>query len=99
MNRGRFYALRHHIRCGLQSWKGYDTVSKDGVVGLVRKTILDSRYDTDFEKVRPLHELIKTRSIAGKDNRIALTRIQWQNIMRSNVRHDNRVFTEQLTSY
>lgn len=99
MNRELFYTLRHHVRCGLQSWKHYDKVPKDGIIGLVRKTILDDRYDTTFEQVRPLHELIKTRSIEGKDGRIALNRVQWQNIMRSNVRHDNRVFTEQLTSY
>lgn len=115
MNREQYYKLRHHIRASGFSWNWGERVTikralrqngEDSRVGktrdlhLVLRTILHPHYDK-FEKLRPLHVLIKHKRIGEKDgdNRAVRSKVIWQNWMRSNVRHDNRVFSEQLTSY
>lgn len=108
MNRQRYKQIRHNIRASGYSWNWGSRVCGGGEyqykeartpeIALVMKTLLHPSYD-NFEPIRPLYVLIKSRSIGQKDSRIPITKVQWQNWMRSNVRHDNRVFTEQLTSY
>ena len=108
MNRQRYKQLRHNIRASGYSWNWGSRVclgskyqykeARTAEIALVLKTLLHPSYDK-FEPIRPLHVLIKSRSIGEKDSRTPITKVQWQNWMRSNVRQDNRVFTEQLTSY
>lgn len=109
MNRQRYKQIRHNVRASGYSWNWGTRVClgdeyqhkepRTPEIALVMRTLLHPSYDK-FETIRPLHVLIKHCSIGEKkDNRSPRTKIQWQNWMRSNVRHDNRVYTEQLTSY
>ena len=108
MNRQRYKQIRHNIRASGYSWNWGSRVCGGGEyqykeartpeIATILKTLLHPSYDK-FEPIRLLYVLIKSRSIGEKDSRTPITRVQWRNWIRSNVRQDNRVFTEQLTEW
>lgn len=77
--------------------KGYVNVHKNKEIELVMSTLLHPYYDK-FEEMRPLYVMSRDGVRIG-DGPGKRTKVHWQNWMRSNVRHDNRIYTEQLTSY
>lgn len=69
---------------------------KDERLALVGSTLLHPAYDK-FEDVGGILDVWQRAKARGfMEDR---TRIYWQNIIRSNVRRDDRVFTEQLTNW
>ena len=75
-------------------------------LALVASTLRRSSYD-DFQhysrsEIKNLADLWRyAKNKLGPDESIYRARplIWWKNIMRSNVRHDNYIFTEQLTNW
>lgn len=90
MNRDKFYKLRHDIRSSGMSWNWGRRVGKD--LEWIKATILHPSYDKFEPLSGTLVEVYKRRAKG-------VGRIQIKNWIRSNVRRDNRVFTEQLTNY
>lgn len=115
MNRKLWYKLRHDIRASGYSWNwgsrltanGRSLVTseaRDSKIAFVATTIEPAVYATprviDYENPDSGNFMPLYREWAQRKHRgYRTSRIWWQNYMRSNVRRDSRLFTEQLTSY
>lgn len=107
MNREKYYKLRNHIRSSGYSWNwgsrfktrqtdSFKEIPKSKDIEIILSTLLHPSYD-QFEDIGGIAGVWQRAKERGtmKDR----TYIYWQNIIRSNVRRDNRVFSEQLTGY
>lgn len=113
MDRAKFYALRHNARASGMDWNWGSRLRKGGVsygpaktppLEMVLTTIPHKAYDkpmiidrvnANSAHLMPLHWEWEQRKRRG----IKTPRIWWQNFIRSAVRNQSRLFTEELISY
>ena len=83
MNKAKWYEMRHNVRACGRHWNEHSE--------LVKATLLTT-YDG------PPYWTLKDAWRMYKDDR-GWNRTWIKNVIRSNVRHDSRSFTQQLTEY